>query len=68
MTNDKARAIAASAYNVCGPRSGEAATPATIGKFGRNMVLHCVAEYSRAHDGSLFSRPEIIAAYDLLAA
>lgn len=34
MTQDKMNAIYASAYNVCGPRAGNAATPATV----RDMV------------------------------
>lgn len=68
MTPDKTRAIAASAYNVCGPQTGEPARPATVGKFGHTRVLQCVAEYSRTHDESLYTKGEIIAAYDLLAA
>ncbi len=63
----KAPAIAASAYNVCGPRRGEAATPSTIGKFGKTAVLRCLDGYAEAHDGSLFTRAEIIEARTLLS-
>jgi len=64
MTNDKSQEIAASAYNVCGPRSGEAATPRNVWGFGRNVVLDCIARYADEHDGSLFTRDEIIAAHN----
>ena len=68
MNIAKAAAIAASAYNVCGPRSGEPATPATIGKFSKTEVLRCMGLYMDAHDGELFTRAEIAEARELLAA
>ena len=68
MNNAKAAAIAASAYNVCGPRTGTPATPATVGGFNRTEVLRCIGLYMAAHDGSLFSRDEIVEARELLAA
>jgi len=68
MNQSKAAAIAASALNVCGPRNGEAATPATIAKFGKTNVLRCLGLYAAAHDGSLFTRAEIMEARELLAA
>lgn len=67
MDNQKAAAIAASAYNVCGPRSGEFAKPSTIGQFSQTEVLRCIDLYASAHDGSMFTRTEILAARDLLA-
>ena len=68
MTNAKVAAIAASAYNTCGPRTGEAATPATVAKFGKTVILRCIGIYAAAHDGSLFTRAEIMEARELLAA
>lgn len=67
MTIPKALAIAASAYNVCGPRTGEAATPSTITNWGRTDVLRCMGLYMDAHDGELFTRAEIVEASELLA-
>lgn len=59
IRSSKLQAIAASAYNVCGPRTGAAATPATIGQFNRALVINCLAEYKLVHDGELFTRLEI---------
>lgn len=68
MTHHKAAAIAASAYNVCGPRSGTPATPANVAKLNRTEVVRCLGLYMTAHDGSLFTAAEIDAARELLAA
>lgn len=68
MTTDKAAAIAASAYNTCGPRAGAAATPATVSNFDRAVVANCLAEYVTTHDGDLFTADEIRAARDLFLA
>ena len=68
MNLAKAAAIAASAYNVCGPKSGKAATPATIGTFGKTEVLRCLGLYADAHDGSLYTRSEITEAREVLDA
>ena len=68
MNNAKSLAIAASAYNVCGPRTGNPATPATVAKLNRTAVVHCIGLYMAAHDGSLFSRAEIVEAREFLAA
>jgi len=68
MNIAKAAAIAASAINVCGPRTGVGATPATIGKFGKDAVLQFMATYADIHDGELFTRAEIMEARQLLAA
>jgi len=65
MNRDKSQEIAASAYNVCGPKTGEAATPRNVWTFGKNVVLDCMARYADAHDGELFTREEIIAAHNL---
>lgn len=65
MTRDKANAIAASAYNVCGPRTGTPATPSTVWAFGRNVVLDCMTKYATVHDGELFTHDEIIEAHNL---
>lgn len=59
MNLHKMNAIAASAYNVCGPRAGAFATPATIHQFDRALVVSCLAQYVAAHDGELFTRAEI---------
>lgn len=66
MTNAQALAIAASAYNVCGPRSGPYATPSTVKAFGRNIILRCMVEYAETHDGSCFARAEIVEARDII--
>lgn len=68
MTIDKAAAIAASAYNVCGPRSGVFATPATVGTFDRSAVADCLAAYETAHDGELFTTAEIAEALAIFSA
>lgn len=64
MTTDKLNAIAASAYNVCGPRQGAYATPSTIGNFDRAVIANCLAEYVTAHDGEMFTKAEIAEARD----
>jgi hypothetical protein len=68
MTKTKAAAIAASAYNVCGPRDGSPATPSNVGNLRRTDVVRFLGLYLAAHDGSLYTRAEIDAARDLLAA
>lgn len=68
MNIAQAAAIAASAYNVCGPQAGEFATPATVGKFGKTTILRCMGQYAEVHDGELFTTNEILAARDVLAA
>lgn len=64
MNTDKTNAIAASAYNLCGPQTGAAATPATVKDFDRSVVANCLAEYVTSHDGELFTQAEIRAARD----
>ena len=68
MNAQKAAAIAASAYNACGPRIGAAATPATVSQFDRAVVANCLAEYVTAHDGELFTKGEIAEARHLFIA
>lgn len=65
MQTSQVLAIAASAYNVCGPRSGESATPRTVRKLNRNLVLHCMAEYSREPE-ALYTPSEVIEARDVM--
>lgn len=64
---DKSAAVAASAYNVCGPRTGAPATPATVAALDRALVLRCLDTYATAHDGALFTAAEIEAARAALA-
>ena len=67
MNIQKAAAIAASAYNVCGPRAGTPATPSTIANFGKSEILRCMGIYADAHDGDMFTRNEIMEARELLS-
>ena len=64
MNADKINAIAASAYNTCGPKIGAHATPATVKYFSRTVVANCLSEYVTAHDSDLFTQAEIRAARD----
>lgn len=65
---NKATAIAASAWNVCGLRKGVPARPGTVlDDFDRSEVLSCLTKYKDAHDGSLFTAEEIAAAYEFLS-
>lgn len=68
ITADLIAAIAASAYNVCGPMSGAYATPSTVASFDRATVSACIEKYETAHDGTLFSVAEIQAARAFYAA
>ena len=68
MTTDLANAIAASAYNVCGPRSGAFATPSTVASFDRALVANCLAEYVTAHDGEMFTKAQLREARDMFVA
>lgn len=64
---NKTAEIAASAYNVCGPRTGTPATPATVKKINRTLLVKCLGLYMAEHDGSLYTQAEIDAARDKLA-
>lgn len=64
---NKTAEIAASAYNVCGPRTGAPATPATVKTISRTVLVKCLGLYMAAHDGSLYTPAEIDAAREVLA-
>jgi hypothetical protein len=69
MNRSEALAIAASAYNRCGPQSGDPATPRNVLSFGRNSVAHCMAEYARlaeSGDDTMYVRASIVEARDFL--
>lgn len=66
MNLDLALAIAASAWNVCGPRSGTPATPSTVAGFPRANLLQYMRAYARSHDGDLFTVAQIESALALL--
>lgn len=65
MTADLALAIAASAWNVCGPQTGEAATPANVHTFHRASVGNALNSYASA-PRDMYSASEIAAARAML--
>jgi hypothetical protein len=66
MHASRIAAIAASAYNVCGPRSGEPATPATVRSMADDASLAAMLDRYVSHviadPDPLYSAGEVIAA------
>lgn len=66
MNAAKACAIIASAYNVCGPRSGNAARPADVlQNFPADVLRDCLvryAEHVKADRLALFTPADVLAA------
>lgn len=73
MLTDKTLAILASAYNVCGPRIGQGATPATVLDMASPADLAAMlakySEHCRANmRDSLYSDAELTTAAESIAA
>ena len=70
ISPEKLNAILASAYNVCGPRSGEAATPANVHQLAGRTLPALAREYA-AHVASdpdaLFTAAEVAEAARIVA-
>lgn len=67
MTPARVAAVAASAYNVCGPQTGEPARPSTVLQMDRSTVAACMEKYRSVVD-DLYTPAETFAAIEALSA